>query len=188
MLRGQRKDQRWRPVCFWGASGEDPADSGALGEWQPGSQGPAGKPGSGWWQSVWRILLYTLKLDGKKKKNRNAPTLFERAQTTAKGKECCSKHCSLHNYFIAHSLLNLFKLWMKSNHAGFASRLGCLGGSVMSCVSLYHYMPVFQFKKTWGDLIVPNRCVVVSQTYSNPYFYTVCSTEACSSLMQISAC
>lgn len=60
----------------------------------------------------------------RKKKNRNAPTLFERAQTTAKGKECCSKHCSLHNYFIAHSLLNLFKLWMKSNHAGFASRLG----------------------------------------------------------------
>lgn len=70
LYRGQCKDQRRRPMCLWGACGEDPPDSWALGEWTPRSEAPSGGPGSGQWQGMWRILFHTLKVD-RTKKNTN---------------------------------------------------------------------------------------------------------------------
>lgn len=75
--RGQCKDQRWCPVCLWGACGKDPADSGAVGEWEPGSEAVSGWPAGGQWQGMRGILFHTLKLDGPK---RNQPEGGEEAE------------------------------------------------------------------------------------------------------------
>lgn len=62
LCRGQCEDQRRRPVCLWGAGGEDPADSRPVGEREPGPEDPAGQPAGGWRQSLRRLLLHTLNL------------------------------------------------------------------------------------------------------------------------------
>lgn len=62
LCRGQCEDQRRRPVCLWGAGGEDPADSRPVGEREPGPEDPAGQPAGGRRQSLWRLLLHTLNL------------------------------------------------------------------------------------------------------------------------------
>lgn len=60
LCRGQCEDQRRRPVCLWGAGGEDPADSRPVGEREPGPEDPAGWWAAGWRQSLRRLLLHTL--------------------------------------------------------------------------------------------------------------------------------
>lgn len=62
LCRGQCEDQRRRPVCLWGAGGEDPADSRPVGEREPGPEDPAGRPAAGRRQSLRRLLLHTLSL------------------------------------------------------------------------------------------------------------------------------
>lgn len=74
-FRGQRKDQRRRPVRLWGAGGEDPPDSGAVGERQPGSEVPAGRAAAGRRPGLRRVLLHTLRLPPSPGKERGAVEL-----------------------------------------------------------------------------------------------------------------
>lgn len=70
LCRGQCEDQRRRPVCLWGASGEDPADSRPVGEREPGPEDSAGRPAAGRRPSLRRLLLHTLNLPGEPRVHR----------------------------------------------------------------------------------------------------------------------
>lgn len=57
LLRGERQDQRRRPVCLRGAGGEDPADAGPVGEQPPESRCSARRAAGAELQHLQRILL-----------------------------------------------------------------------------------------------------------------------------------